>query len=77
MDNNEKRFKQLGLNISYHRKMKNISQEALAERAHLSRSHLSRIEAPNMEMSISMNAFFNIADALEIEPKDLLDFSKN
>ena len=43
---NRDRFIELGLTISALRKMKGLSQEALAERANISRSHLSAIEAP-------------------------------
>lgn len=41
------RFKQLGLNIAYYRKLRGWTQEQLAERAEISRTHLSNIEAPN------------------------------
>ena len=49
-----------------------MSQEQLAEKANISRSHLSAIEAPNMVRAFSMDIFFNIADALEIDPSDLI-----
>lgn len=70
---NRDRFIELGLTISSLRKMKGMSQEALAEKAHMSRSHLSAIEAPNVIRSFSLEMLFNIADALEVKAGDLLN----
>jgi len=72
---NRDRFIQLGITISVLRKMRDMSQEQLAERANISRSHLSAIEAPGMVRAFSMEAFFNIADALEVEPAELINAS--
>lgn len=69
---NRDRFIQLGIVIAALRKMRGLSQEQLAEKAGISRSHLSAIEAPNMVRAFSMDIFFNIADALEIDPSDLI-----
>ena len=38
----------------------------------MSRSHLSAIEAPNIVRPFSLEILYNIADALEIEPADLI-----
>ncbi|MBQ8509542.1 MAG: helix-turn-helix transcriptional regulator [Clostridia bacterium] len=64
---------ELGITIGYVRRLRGMSQEQLAERANISRTHLSVIEAPNMACAFSMEVFFNIADALEIRPGDLLN----
>ncbi len=72
---NRDRFVQLGIAISTLRKYRGLSQEALAEKAGISRSHLSTIEAPGIANGFSLETFFDIADALEISPKDLLDAS--
>ena len=69
---NRDRFIQLGIVISSLRKMRGMSQEQLAEKANISRSHLSAIEAPNMVRAFSLDVFFNIADALEIDPSELI-----
>lgn len=69
---NRDRFIQLGIVIAAMRKMRGMSQEQLAEKASISRSHLSAIEAPNMVRAFSLDIFFNIADALEIDPSDLI-----
>ena len=52
-----------------------IPPEQLAAKAEMSRSHLSAIEAPNIVRSFSVELLFNIADALEVEPGDLLSAS--
>lgn len=70
---NRDRFIQLGIAISALRKVLGMSQEELAARAGISRSHLSAIEAPNIVRAFSLEVFFNISDALAIEPKDLIE----
>ena len=70
---NRDRFIQLGIAISALRKLKGLSQEQLAEKAGISRAMLSIIEAPGMACAFSLEVFFNIADALEIDPSDLIN----
>lgn len=67
-------YKQLGLNIAYYRKLRNLTQLDLAEFTDLSRTHISNIEAPNMTTHISLDTIFSIAEVLQIPAKDLLDF---
>ena len=57
------------------RKLKGMSQEKLAEKAGISRSLLSSIEAPGIANGFSLEVFFNISDALEIDPADLINAS--
>lgn len=72
---NRDRYVHLGIAISALRKMRGLSQEQLAEKANISRSHLSSIEAPGIARPFSLEVFFNIADALEIDPSDLISAS--
>ena len=72
---NRDRFIQLGIAIAALRKMRGLSQEQLAEKANISRSHLSAIEAPGIVRAFSMDVFYNIADALDISPSDLINVS--
>ena len=69
---NRDRFIHLGIAIAALRKMRGLSQEQLAEKANVSRSHISSIEAPGIARPFSLEVFFNIADALEIAPSDLI-----
>ena len=74
---NEKRirqFRELGLTISYYRKLKGLTQADLAQNVGLSRTHISNIEAPQVKTSISLESLFDIADALDVPAKDLFDF---
>lgn len=72
---NHDRFIQLGIAISALRRMRGLSQEKLAEKAEVSRSLISNIEAPGMAKGFSLEVFFNIADALDIDPADLINAS--
>ena len=64
----------IGLNIAYYRKLRGMSQMALAEATDLSRTHISNIEAPNMKTSLSLESLFDIAGVLQVAPRALLDF---
>ena len=71
------RFIKIGLNISYYRKLKGISQERLAEGIGRSRNFISRLEAPNMYERPSVMTLLQIADFLEIPAIRLLDFKED
>lgn len=69
---NTGRYIQLGLTIAHYRKIAGITQESLAAKSSLSRTYISSIEAPNIIKTVSLEALFNIADALEVPPERLL-----
>lgn len=70
---NRERLLQIGTAIAYLRKKCGLSQEKLAAKAGISRSLLSSIEANSIAKNFTLEIFFNLADALEIEPKLLMD----
>ena len=72
---NRDRFIQLGIAIGTLRKMRGLSQEKLAEKANVSCSLISSIEAPGIATGFSLETFFDIADALSIDPADLINSS--
>lgn len=72
---NRDRFIQLGIAISSLRRIRGMSQEQLAANANISRTLLSTIEAPNLAHNFSLEALYNIADALDIDPADLIGAS--
>lgn len=72
---NRDRFIQLGIAISTVRRIRGLTQQELAVRANISRSLLSAIEAPCVAKSFSLDVFYDIADALNIDPKDLMGMS--
>lgn len=63
------KYRQLGLNISYYRKMRGLSQIQLAERINISRTHMSRIETA--DCAVSLDVVFRICDVLAISPAQL------
>lgn len=67
-------LKRIGLNIAHYRKLANMTQIQLAEKANVSRTFLGSIEAANVQVSISIETLFDIADALNIKPSQLLNF---
>jgi DNA-binding XRE family transcriptional regulator len=69
----EDKYVQLGLNISYYRKKKKMTQEQLAELIDVSRTHISNIEATKMDKSLSLDVLFDIADALEVKVEALFE----
>ena len=71
---NEIKYIQLGLNVSYYRKLAGYTQEEFAEATDLSRSYISAIEAPNEVKTFSLEVLFDIAKVLKIEPYKLLEF---
>ena len=67
MENRQKeRYRNLGLNIAFYRKLRGFSQEKLAEQVNISRTHMSRIETA--DCAVSLVVVFNLADALRVEP---------
>ena len=61
-----------GIAIATLRKVRGMSQEELAEKAGISRSLLSMIEAPNVAHNFSLDVFYCLADALAVDPADLI-----
>ena len=61
-----KTAKELGLTVSYYRKMKGLSQAELAEKVGCSKGHISTLEAPGLKTSVSLESLFDIAEALEV-----------
>lgn len=73
---NEEKYKRIGLNIAYQRKLKKLTQIQLAEMVGISRTHMSNIEAPNMTTPISLEVVFNISDVLEIPVETVFRFNQ-
>ena len=68
----QEKYRQLGLNIAYYRRRKNLSQIQLAEIVNISRTHMSRIETA--DCAVSLDVVFDICDALSVPPSKLFDF---
>ena len=74
--NNEhyEKYKALGLNIAYYRKLRDYSQIDLAEKVNISRTHMSRIETA--ECAVSLDVLFDISDILNVPAEKLFDLDK-
>lgn len=72
-DKNSEYLQSFGRNLRRLRENRNLSQEALAFEAELSISQISRIERGIVNTSLSH--IVSIANALGVEPKDLLDLN--
>lgn len=68
------KYKMIGLNIAYYRKLRNLTQENLAEAIDIDQTHLSKIE--RAAVGISLDNLFKIARVLEIDVYKLLVFKE-
>lgn len=69
---NERTIQKLGLKIRVERQKKRISQEKLAELADLNRNFIGMIERG--ETNVTVKNLENIANALELDIKELFNF---
>lgn len=67
-------YLQLGLKISYYRKLKGLTQEKLAEKINCTPAFIGHVEAPNISKAISMDTLFDIAAALDVPAYKFLKF---
>lgn len=61
----------LARNLKRLRKLRGLTQEALADEAGVNRSYLGRVE--NAKNSISLKKLAKLADKLGVKPIDLID----
>ncbi len=69
------RVKQLGIAIRTVRELRGMSQEQLASKVGISITRLNAIESADTSRSVNINDFFCIADALNVDPSDLINGS--
>lgn len=63
----------LGIHIRQLREKKGLSQQGLADDCGITKSQISRIEVATINTTVK--TLVKIANALDVEPKELLDFS--
>lgn len=63
------KYRRIGLKISYYRRLRNLTQEELAEKIDKSTAFLGAIEAPNMARALSLDTLFDIAEILDVPPE--------
>ena len=71
--NNTNIYDTVRYNIRKYRKLKGITQQELADGAELSHGYIREIESLTMGVTFSLDAVEKIANALEIEIKQLFD----
>ncbi len=72
MNNQTTKIYSLGRNIFARRRECGYSQNKLAEMLDISREHLAKIETA--KRTLSFDLLINIADALNVKVRDLIDF---
>ena len=73
MEHSEK-YRQIGLKVSYYRKLRGLTQEELAERVERTPAFIGHIEAPNIIKAVSLDTLFDIAEALDVHAYRFLLF---
>lgn len=68
----EQKYRLLGLNIAYYRKLKGYTQEAFAEKLNVDRTTISKIELATC--GVSLDLLFDISELLDISTNQLFDF---
>ena len=68
-------FKQIGAKIAYYRTLRDMSQEELAKKAHISQSTLSRIERGRYNENVSASLLIDISDGLQVDLALLVTFN--
>lgn len=70
--NHKDKYKLLGLNIAYYRKLNGYTQESLAEKLDVDRTTISKIELATS--GVSLDLIFDIADLFGIPAEKLFNF---
>lgn len=68
------KMKKIGLNVSYYRKFRSMTQEQLAEKSGISVSFLRKLENPNIFIGVTFEKICKLAEALEVTESELLYF---
>ena len=71
--NYESQYIKFGLKVQYYRKLKGLTQEALADKVGISWSHLAKVESPTRAFGVSMETMFKIANVLDVPVSKLFD----
>jgi len=66
------KYKLLGLNIAYYRKLNGYTQESFAEKLEIDRTTVSKIELATC--GVSLDLLFDISALLNVPIKQLFDF---
>lgn len=66
-------YRVIGQTIKKYRKLRNLTQEQLADKACISISYLTKIEAPNCDQPFSLEVILDISEVLDVSIHNLLE----
>lgn len=66
-------YKTIGQTIKKYRKLRNLTQEQLADMACISISYLTKIEALNCDQPFSLEVILDISEVLDVSVHQLLE----
>ncbi|WP_019555353.1 helix-turn-helix domain-containing protein [Propionispira raffinosivorans] len=69
-------YKQIGRKVAYYRQLRELTQEQLASRIHISTSSISRIERGKYNNNIPLSMLMVIAEGLKIDLAMLVTFNE-
>ena len=69
-------YKQIGNKVAYYRKMRNLTQDELADRVNISVSSLSKLERGKYNNNIPLSMLIMIAEGLRIDVSMLVSFDE-
>ena len=69
-------YKQIGNKIAYYRKMRNLTQDELADRVNISVSSISKLERGKYNNNIPLSMLIMIAEGLRIDVSMLVTFDE-
>lgn len=72
MTNEATKLQNLGKNIAKYRNINSYTQNQLAEKVNVGREHIAKIETA--KKCVSLKLLFKIAEALNVNEKDLFNF---
>lgn len=67
-------YRQIGLKIAYHRKLRGLTQEELAEQTGLVPAFIRHLEAPNIQKALSLDSLFDICCCAQNCPLQISHF---
>ena len=67
------RYKKIGEKIVYYRKIRNLTQEELAEKVGSTPQYLSRIENGGYSKNVSLSTLMKIAGVLDVTMSQLME----
>ena len=70
-----KEIQYIGLRIAYFRKLRNLTQAALADKVSINKNYLSHIESGSANKVMSLPLLIRISKALDVELALLVDLS--